>query len=180
MHRRMCKQLAHFRLSRELGEPHIWMDSQLLSQLVSEHGERLIEGGMLDEDLTDALATFCSLIPSQNQVKRLPICAGSLTKALSPNLVEALHSRFCNNNFVIHSHLYSIGHGIFPLASRLFNHSCKPNAVTIYDFFEGTGVSMKVKALRDIPENDEVSTPRSSIPYLTIKHLISLDHGPLF
>ena len=119
------------------------------SQLASEHGEKLIECGMLDEDSTDILATFCSLIPSQNQVKCLPIRAGSLTKALSSNLVEALHSRFCNNNFIIHSHLYSIGHGIFPLASGLFDHSCKPNAVTVYDFSEGTGISMKVKALRD-------------------------------
>ena len=99
------------------------------SQLASEHGEKLIEGGMLDVDSMDIFATFCSLIPSQNQVKCLPICAGSLTKALSPNLVEALHSRFCNN-FVIHSHLYSIGHSIFPLASGLFDPSCKQNAVT--------------------------------------------------
>ena len=38
------------------------------SQLASEHGEKLIECGMLDEDSTDILATFCSLIPSKNQV----------------------------------------------------------------------------------------------------------------
>ncbi|KAG5219766.1 SET domain-containing protein [Salix suchowensis] len=68
----------------------------------------------------------------------------------------ALYNRFGNNNFTIHSHLNSFAHGIFPLASRLFNHSCAPNAAARYKLVQGQAVTMEVVALRDIPEGEEV------------------------
>lgn len=159
VHRRICKHLPAFRASREIqsSEPHKRMDARLLSHLVSEYGERLAKDGIPDEDLTDVLATFCSLIPFQCEERHPPICAGTIAKSLPATLVDALYSRFSNNNFIVHSHLNSVGHGIFPLASRLFNHSCSPNAITTYEFTESIGVSMKIKALQNISENEEVS-----------------------
>jgi hypothetical protein len=75
---------------------------------------------------------------------------------LLEGVLDELYSRFGNNNFVIHSHLVSIAHGIFPLASRLFNHSCVPNAVAKYIFTESEPVRMDVVALRHIKEGEEV------------------------
>ncbi|KAF9493182.1 SET domain-containing protein [Pleurotus eryngii] len=71
----------------------------------------------------------------------------------------ALYNRFGNNNFTIHSHLNSFAHGIFPLASRLFNHSCAPNAAARYKLVQGQAVTMEVVALRDIPEGEEICIP---------------------
>lgn len=70
--------------------------------------------------------------------------------------MDQLYSRFGNNNFAIHSHLTSIGHGIFPVASRLFNHSCVPNVAAKYIFHEAQSVVMEIIALRDILPDDEV------------------------
>jgi len=74
-----------------------------------------------------------------------------------PNdLVDKLYPRFGNNNFVIHSHLTGVGHGVFPFTSRLFNHSCMPNAVAKYRFLQGQFVIMEIVALRDIHSDEEV------------------------
>jgi hypothetical protein len=67
-----------------------------------------------------------------------------------------LYSRFGNNNFAIHSHLSAIAHGIFPLASRLFNHSCLPNSAPKYIFSPSEGVKMEIVALRHISPEEEV------------------------
>ena len=75
---------------------------------------------------------------------------------LLEGLLDELYSRFGNNNFAIHSHLVSMAHGIFPLASRLFNHSCIPNAAATYIFTESEPVRMDVVALREIKEEEEV------------------------
>ena len=75
---------------------------------------------------------------------------------LLEGVLDELYSRFCNNNFAIHSHLVSIAHGIFPLASRLFNHSCIPNAAAKYIFTESEPVRMDVVALREIQTDEEV------------------------
>lgn len=71
-------------------------------------------------------------------------------------MTRQFYARFGNNNFVIHSHLDSYAHGVFPLASRLFNHSCTPNAVTRYVITPSEAVRMEVVALRDIAEGEEV------------------------
>lgn len=75
---------------------------------------------------------------------------------LVEGVLDELYSRFGNNNFAIHSHLVTIAHGIFPLASRLFNHSCVPNAAARYIFTESEPVRMDVVVLRDILEGEEV------------------------
>lgn len=71
-----------------------------------------------------------------------------------------LFSRGGNNNFSIHSHLTTIAHGVFPLASRLFNHSCVPNAVAKYKIAPAKEVVMEIVAIRDIASGEEA---RSSI-----------------
>lgn len=95
-----------------------------------------------------------SLLPHLTGMPTPTIC--SIQPAPTQTFVEKLYSRFGNNNFVIHSHLSSIGHGVFPLASRLFNHSCMPNAVVKYIFNQGKSVTMEVVALRDIVSGEEV------------------------
>ena len=82
-----------------------------------------------------------------------------LVRLKSPNARNQLldlYSRFGNNNFVLHSHLVSFGHGIYPLASRLFNHSCVPNAAVCYSLTQGRPPSMEVIALRKIAVDEEV------------------------
>jgi SET and MYND domain-containing protein len=69
--------------------------------------------------------------------------------------VQLFYSRFENNNFVLHSHLDVYAYGIFPLASRSFNHSCFPNAVPVYVFDE-EGVCMNVKLIRNVQAGEEV------------------------
>jgi SET and MYND domain-containing protein len=49
-------------------------------------------------------------------------------------------------------------HGIFPLTSRSFNHSCSPNAIAVYSV-DATGVRQDVIALKEIPPGEEVSEP---------------------
>lgn len=70
--------------------------------------------------------------------------------------LEVLFTRSGNNNFAIHSHLTTIAHGIFPLASRLFNHSCLPNAAARYVLRRGQSVRMEIVALREIKATEEV------------------------
>jgi SET and MYND domain-containing protein len=52
--------------------------------------------------------------------------------------------------------LDAIGHGIFPQASRSFNHSCRPNALARYIFIP-TGIRQDIIALRDIDVGEEAS-----------------------
>jgi len=68
-----------------------------------------------------------------------------------------LFSRFGNNNFTIHSHFTTIAHGIFPFASRLFNHSCLPNAIVKYIFTPAAEVQMAVVVIRDVSPDEEVN-----------------------
>ena len=71
-------------------------------------------------------------------------------------IVEDIYARFGNNNFIVHSHLNSCAHGIFPMASRLFNHSCNPNCVAKYLFTSGKPVRMEVIAISTIKTGEEV------------------------
>jgi SET and MYND domain-containing protein len=107
------------------------------------------------DDPHDPFSVFLSLLPgsyaSQRTLDSIP-----KSLALEDSLVQDVYSRFGNNNFTIHSHLNSIGHGVFPLASRLFNHSCLPNAAPRYVLCPAQPVLMEVVALRDINIGEEV------------------------
>lgn len=99
-------------------------------------------------DLLTGPATHISCLPvSFGQQETDPSLAA---------VAREFYGRFGNNNFVIHSHLDSYANGVFPLASRLFNHSCTPNAVTRYIITPSEAVRMEVIALRDLVEGEEV------------------------
>lgn len=85
------------------------------------------------------------------------------------NFLVAAWSRFDCNNFVIHnvsslepeSGAYALG--VFPLASRCFNHSCSPNAWSAFRLRDGQ-IWLEVRALETITDGTEV---RGTSPYIS-------------
>lgn len=70
----------------------------------------------------------------------------------------AAAARFGNNNFVVHdARLGPYAHGVFPVASRSFNHSCRPNAVAMFEESK-SGIHMVVKLVTSVVCGDEVRT----------------------
>ncbi|KAF8624369.1 hypothetical protein AX15_005916 [Amanita polypyramis BW_CC] len=145
----MCKKYAHFTASsafQALAE-HERMDAILLSHLIAEIN-------LSTDDVSSPASIFLSLLPGPISNSRAPpVCT---TPSSTKDILDKLYKRFGNNNFAIHSHLDTIGHGIFPNASRFFNHSCAPNAATRYQFAQAKPVTMEVVALRDIKAGEEV------------------------
>ncbi|KAH9065349.1 SET domain-containing protein [Lactarius vividus] len=123
------------------------MDSLLLSQLSVE---------ILSSDLPHQLSLLAIF---ESPPQQLPPMLVRLNSLDARNRLLDLYSRFGNNNFVLHSHLVSFGHGIYPLASQLFNHSCVPNAAVRYSLMRGHPPSMEVIALRKIAADEEVCIP---------------------
>ena len=171
VHKQMCKNIAKFQASVAFQASRLdrRTDAYLLSHLVAEHESTLSKSEeLLPEDVSNPLGTFSSLLPqpSDSDQDEPLICPMEYNNRISPNVLKALFRRFSNNNFSIHSVLTPVGHGIFPLASRLFNHSCVPNAVATYTFFP-EGVQASIKALAEIKTGDEVS----STPFTRLKLL---------
>lgn len=161
-HKKICKSYNKYTASpsyQALAQNEK-LDALLLSHLVSKLFSSSDIGPMdlLVEDEPTPFSTFSSLLasPATNQATP-PICPMGKLDVLMDGVLDELFSRFGNNNFAIHSHLVSIAHGIFPLASRLFNHSCVPNAVARYVLEKSKPPCMEVVALRTIQEGDEVS-----------------------
>ncbi|KAJ7863102.1 hypothetical protein B0H14DRAFT_2441201 [Mycena olivaceomarginata] len=147
-HRRICKRFAKYTasLGYQALAPHEKLDALLLSHLVAQL-----------EDINDArLATVTSLLPGPVE---LPVPPISCSPRIPESVVREIYARFGNNNFVIHSHLTTFGHGVFPLASRLFNHSCLPNAAAKYILSASNVPRMDVVALRDIAQGEEICLP---------------------
>ncbi|KAH9042064.1 SET domain-containing protein [Lactarius pseudohatsudake] len=155
-HRKICGSYSRFIASPAYVSLSVQdkMDSLLLSQLCVE---------ILPSDPSphqpSPLAIFESLIPSRSPPQQLPPMLVRLNSLDAWNRLLDLYSRFGNNNFVLHSHLVSFGHGIYPLASRLLNHSCVPNAAVRYSLMQGRPPSMEVIALRTIAAGEEVCIP---------------------
>ncbi|TBU44468.1 SET domain-containing protein [Dichomitus squalens] len=176
-HRKMCKHYNAFVASGQYQAltPHDKVDALLLSQLVADP-----EAWGTDR-LTDAGRTFLNLL----KVPRLdgfvpPLCLSRAAQtAGTVALAEDLYSRFGNNNFILHSHLTSYAHGVFPLASRLLNHSCVPNAACKYMLAPSEPVRMEVVALRDINEGDEVTIPYldPALPFQTRQDALHVNYG---
>jgi len=108
---------------------------------------------------SDLYKTAMDLLPASTLPTKTPPIAFNIAASILATLKD-LFARFGNNNFAIHSHFSTVGHGVFPLASRLFNHSCLPNAVATYKFVAGMPVQMRVSALRNIAPDEEVSVVR--------------------
>jgi hypothetical protein len=64
------------------------------------------------------LSTFSALLPGP-PAPVPPVCPPAAATA------KTYHARFGNNNFVVHSHLTSVAHGVFPLASIWRVPSCR-------------------------------------------------------
>ncbi|XP_015512284.1 histone-lysine N-methyltransferase SMYD3 isoform X1 [Neodiprion lecontei] len=74
-----------------------------------------------------------------------------LGETLLPNSAElmGIYGRLCVNSFnILDSEMNSIGTGVY-LGPSVMDHSCKPNAVAV---FEGTTIT--IRALEDIPRLD--------------------------
>ncbi len=125
------------------------MDALLLSHLAV-----LLPSHEVREETSSALAVFMSLLPGPVEVTTPPICPSGSSP--SPETLQSIFSRFGNNNFAMHSHFNTFGHGIFPLASRLFNHSCIPNAAAKYIISPSQPPKMDVIALGKINPGEEV------------------------
>jgi len=129
---------------------HERLDSLLLSHLLCQ----VTSATSATLPDTDPVSVFHTLLPGPASMHSIP--GPPLGPSVTADLVNDLYSRFGNNNFAIHSHLNTVGHGIFPLASRLFNHSCVPNAAAKFILSPSKPVTMEVVALRDISAGEEV------------------------
>ena len=150
----MCKKYARFTASPafQVLSENEKMDAVLLSHLVVQT-EDLTSS---PDDTTSPLSVFLSLLPGPALNTHIPpVCT---IPPSSRDILDKLYLRFGNNNFAVQSHLDTIGHGIFPKASRFFNHSCMPNAAAKYQFMQATQVTMEVVALRDISAGEEVNS----------------------
>ncbi|KAF9228438.1 SET domain-containing protein [Gyrodon lividus] len=155
-HKKYCKNFNQFCASRKFEqlEGHEKLDALLLTHLLAECSARDAE----EEDNPD-LSIFVSLLPGPAAGNNAPPTCPLSTNRRPTQAADDLFSRCGNNNFSIHSHLTTIAHGIFPLASRLFNHSCGPNAVAKYIIAPGQEVRMEIVALRDIAPGEEICIP---------------------
>lgn len=152
-HKRICKTYNFFVTSLEYQAipEYQKLDAILLSHLVSRLSSLPVPYAFQE---TVPSSLLMSLLPYPGESNPPPpICP--ITPSPSYELLSRLYDRFGNNHFAIHSHLNTIGHGIFPKASRTFNHSCLPNAVAKYTFLPGEPARMEVVALRDIPGQEE-------------------------
>lgn len=74
-----------------------------------------------------------------------------LGESLMPNSAElmGIYGRVCVNSFnILDTEMNSIGTAIY-LAPSIMDHSCKPNAVAVFE-----GITIVVRVLEDIPRLD--------------------------
>ncbi|KAF8557564.1 hypothetical protein OG21DRAFT_1406979 [Imleria badia] len=160
-HKKYCKNFNAFCASLQFNqlESHQRLDALLLTHLLAECSARGTETKKGDDP---GLSIFMSLLPgpvaSQDAPPPPPSCP-LLTSHRPVQTASELFSRFGNNNFSIHSHMTTLAHGVFPLASRLFNHSCVPNAIAKYRIAPAKEVVMEIVAIRVIAPGEEICIP---------------------
>ncbi|KAI0304357.1 hypothetical protein B0F90DRAFT_1704858 [Multifurca ochricompacta] len=154
-HKRICRSYPRYISTSTYGSLSLQekTDALLLSQLGAEI---LLSNHSSDSDKSSLFAVFKSLMPSKSPPPPLPPMPVRINATDVQDRLLEFYARFRNNNFILHSHLDSFGHGIYPLASRLFNHSCVPNAVVRYSVVQGRPPLMEVIALRMIAVGEEV------------------------
>lgn len=158
VHRHICKNLNRSLSSNSFQGlmQHERSDALLLSHLLATHYKFLKPSPSPKDEKPELLSLFLDLLPHDSPSATPPLVEMDFSR-LPQGAVDDIYSRFSNNNFVIHSHLDQIGQGIFPLASRLFNHSCSPNAIMTFSLGNnGQAPRMRVRALRDIKGGEEV------------------------
>ncbi|KAG6855879.1 hypothetical protein H0H87_009768 [Tephrocybe sp. NHM501043] len=175
-HRKLCKSYLSFTSSSSFQAlaSHEKLDALLLAHLLGASGSIPDISSSSNYDPSSPISVFLALLPGPDAEHEFKIPIPDLKPSVSPHIANFLYARFSNNNFAIHSHLSTVGHGVFPLASRLFNHSCYPNAAPKY-LLTPNGVTMEVIALQEIPEGEEeCSTWNLTDPTNTGVHLLEL------
>ncbi|EKM49538.1 uncharacterized protein PHACADRAFT_214100 [Phanerochaete carnosa HHB-10118-sp] len=163
-HRKVCKRYNRYTASIEYQAmpPGHRTDALMLSQLLLEVFPKDEFGIEAATHRSDAVAHFFDLLKgpaSRGNPTQISLCRPSNSAAVPPSIIEEVFARFGNNNFIVHSHLNSYAHGVFPLASRLFNHSCVPNCASKYVITSTEMMGMEIVALRDIEFGDELTIP---------------------
>ncbi|CUA76953.1 Histone-lysine N-methyltransferase ASHR1 [Rhizoctonia solani] len=127
-------------------------DICLLAHLAAEHFYKC--NTLSEAQSNPAVQTFWDLQSAQPDAGQNLISPLSFT---SSSVLSAAASRFGNNNFVIHdARLVPYAHGVFATASRSFNHSCRPNAVAMFEE-TSSGVRMLIKLVEDVATGEEIS-----------------------
>ncbi|KAI0670829.1 SET domain-containing protein [Trametes maxima] len=180
-HRKLCKSFNAFAVSTayQALSAHDQVDAQLLSQMLVEPSAW--NPSIRRNDPNEPHAVFLDLLKGpRGEDLELPLCLpkGVLAADTLP-LAKELYSRFGNNNFVLHSHLNTYAHGVFPLASRSFNHSCVPNAACKYVIKPSEPVMMQIVALQDIALGEEVTIPYldPALPYQIRREALEANYG---
>jgi SET domain len=153
-HKQICKFYNNYVASQyfQMLPEHEKLDVLLLTHLVAEQYSK-----SQSEGASSPYSVFLSLMRRTRDGPGAPlICPLSTISAPPIDFLNDLYARFDNNNYVVHSHLTPYAHGIFPWASRFFNHSCSPNAVAKYIITACQPVRMEVVSLCEIAEGEEV------------------------
>ncbi|EPQ54614.1 hypothetical protein GLOTRDRAFT_42690 [Gloeophyllum trabeum ATCC 11539] len=179
-HRSICKYYARYTASAAFqGLPdEEKVDAVLLSHTLANLHESPAEDPAREDD-SSPYSVFQTLIEYTSVGYSVPpVCGKSTSISPSPE-ASSLYARFGNNNFVLHSHLTAFAHGIFPLTSRLFNHSCVPNAVVKYKLKEADLPCMEVVAIADVAEDEEITIPYldPAIPLDVRQHQLQSRYG---
>ena len=157
-HRKICKRYNRFISTTEYQAltPEQRTDATLLSELLVNIFPTEDYDVAAASARANGVAQLFDLLqgPTSPHDYHLPPLCGSNAPL---NVAQEVFSRFGNNNFLVHSHLTSYAHGIFPLASRLFNHSCVPNCAAKYIISSSDIVYMEIVTLRDISTEEQVS-----------------------
>ncbi|OSX59923.1 hypothetical protein POSPLADRAFT_1066984 [Postia placenta MAD-698-R-SB12] len=178
-HKRLCKRYPRYMASEEYQalSHHDQVDAILLSHLIAE---RFIDdGGNISAEGGSSMSTLMELVEARSAPTTIPPLCNANVPSDVLSTAHAIYNRFGNNNFVVHSHLNSYAHGIFPFASRSFNHSCVPNAVVKYIITPCHPVRMEVIALRDIARGDEITIPYldPALPHNTRQEALFHNYG---
>lgn len=165
-HRKLCKTWPRFSARFEFTSisEQMQTDSLLLSRTIIEHFSSINTTASSTSTslppLSPNMEILLSLLPHPSPGK-VPPLPKSVTSTPHPtdstkSLANELWIRTPNNHWVIYgSELTPVAHGIYPTASRAFNHSCLPSAIPVY-VYGNEGAEMQVRALRDLQAGEEV------------------------
>ncbi|CAE6420179.1 unnamed protein product [Rhizoctonia solani] len=158
-HRRLCGFSKTYASSSAYNDAteETQADMCLLAHLAAEHFYKCDTLKDAQASSNPTVQTFWDLLQSAQ-----PHAGQNLISPLSftsSGVLSAAASRFGNNNFVIHdARLVPFAHGVFATASRSFNHSCRPNAVAMFEE-SANGVQMVIKLIEDVVTGEEVRNP---------------------
>lgn len=165
-HRKLCKEWPRFSARFEFtsSSEQMQTDSLLLSRTIIEHFPSTKASDSSSSNLSSPLSPNVEVIlsllphPSPGEIPPLPKSVSTAPHPIDPTkrLADELWTRTMNNHWVIYSsELTPIAHGIYPTASRAFNHSCLPSAIPVYVYGD-EGAEMQVRGLKVLQAGEEV------------------------